>query len=94
MCDILRGHPNKKTKYEHLQPIGFGFVRTSIMSSKGHKIHILFDTGATGSFIDAKYTKYLSVQESTKCMWNTGNGPIKSSKIVTTQVILPELYHK
>ena len=64
------------------------------MSSKGHKIHILFDTGATGSFIDAKYTKYLSVQEGTKCMWNTGNGPIKSSKIVTTQFVLPELYHE
>ena len=64
------------------------------MSSKGHKIRILFDTGATGSFIDAKYTKYLSVQEGTKCTWNTGNSPIKSSKIVTTQFVLPELYHE
>ena len=57
-------------------------------------VRILFDTGATGSFVEAKLVKNLRVKTTRKSPWNTGNGTMHTNRITTTNLILPELYHE
>ena len=89
----LIGHPQKKPKRDHTRPTGFGLLRVS-KGQKARMVRILFDSGATGSFIDKQHTKRLRVQNTTQNIWQTGNGKVSTCKKVKTHLILPELYHE
>ena len=57
-------------------------------------VRILFDSGTTGSFVEAQLTKKLRVKMTKMSSWMTGNGSIATNQKVTTDLILPELYHE
>ncbi len=67
-----------------------------LRTSKGNKsrpVRILFDSGATGSFIKKHLAKKLRVKTTPSTVWNTGNGELKTSARVKTHLVLSELYH-
>ena len=61
----LIGRPQKKPKRDHTRPTGFGLLRVS-KGQKARMVRILFDSGATGSFIDKQHTKRLRVRNTTQ----------------------------
>ena len=89
----LIGCPQNKPKRDHTRPTGFGLLRVS-KGQKARMVRILFDSGATGSFIDKQHTKRLRVRNTTQNIWQTGNGKVSTCKKVKTHLILPELYHE
>ena len=97
MLGRLRGHitstenTRKKSKIAHLKPIAFGVLRTS-KGSKCKSIKILFDTGATGSFLEEKLAKKLRVKNVAATTFKTGNGPVSTTKKTKTRLIMPELH--
>ena len=60
--------------------------------NRPRNIRVLFDTGATGSFIRGKLTRQLRVRQKSPSVWKTGNGPLTTSKQAVVQFLLPELY--
>lgn len=90
--NVLAGRSNKKQKVQHQHPIAFGIMRVS-KGTKRKAIRILLDSGATGSFIVERLTTKLRVKNTTASVWKTGNGDVKTSKMVKTHFMLPELYH-
>jgi hypothetical protein len=66
-------------------------LRTSL-GNKTRQIRVLFDSGATGSFVREKFTRKLRVKQISPETWKTGNGLLTTSKQVKTHFTLPELY--
>ena len=59
---------------------------------KKRDVRILFDSGATGSFMSEEHARKLRVKNTSAAVWKTGNSNIKTDKKVKTHFILPELY--
>ena len=84
------GHPSnalKRIKRKHEHPIPFGVLRTS-KGKKTRDVRMLFDSGATGSFMSEEHARKLRVKNTSAAVWKTGNGNIKTDKKVKTHFIL------
>jgi hypothetical protein len=77
---------------ERQHPIAFGILRTS-KGSKQKEIHILFDSGATSSFLSERYASKLRVKNTVPSVWKTGNGSIETCTKAKIQFVLPKLYN-
>jgi hypothetical protein len=72
-------------------PIAFGDLKTN----KGQhpiSIKILFDSGATSSFLHEKHAKKLRTKTTVGSSWRTGNGTVQTNTITLARIVLPELY--
>ena len=54
-------NPLKRIKLKHEHPIAFGVLRTS-KGKKTRDVRILFDSGATGSFMSEEHARKLRVK--------------------------------
>jgi hypothetical protein len=77
---------------ERQHPIAFGILRTS-KGNKQKEIRILFDSGATSSFLSERYASKLRVKNTVPSVWKTGNGSIETYTKAKIQFVLPELYN-
>jgi hypothetical protein len=89
------GHTNQpatesKDKQQH--PIAYGILRTS-KGNKQKEIRILFDSGATSSFLSERLATKLRVKNTAASVWKTGNGSIETYRKTKTHFVLPELYN-
>ena len=80
----------KRIKRKHEHPIAFGVLQTN-KGKKKRNVPILFDSGATRSFMSEEHARKLRVKNTSAAVWKTGNGNIKTDKKVKTHFILPEL---
>ena len=77
-------------KQQH--PIAFGILRIS-KGNEQKEIRILFDSGATSSFLSERFASKLRVKNTATSVWKTGNGSIETCKTTETHFVLPELYN-
>jgi hypothetical protein len=85
-------HTTTETIIQQQQPIAFGILRTS-KGNKQEEIRILFDSGATSSFLCERLASKLHVKNTTPSVWKTGNGSIETYTYTKTHFVLPELYN-
>ena len=85
-------HSSTEKIVEQQHPIAFGILRTS-KGNKQKEIRILFDSGATSSFLSERFASKLRVKNTAASVWKTGNGSIETYKKTKTQFVLPELYN-
>jgi hypothetical protein len=67
-----------------------------LRTSKGNKqkeIRILFNSGATSSFLSERLATKLRVKNTAASVWKTGNGSIETYRKTKTHFVLPKLYN-
>ena len=93
MFSSLRGQgKNKKIKTQHLSPILFGRLRTSLGTSKGSTIRILLDSGASRTIIYKPLVKRLRLKRDDATTWATVAGSFQTNETCKIQFSLPELW--
>jgi hypothetical protein len=89
----VRAHdknPAKRQKHDHLAPITFGRVQTTLGKPKTNGIKILLDTGSTKTHIKKEYVKKLRLKKDKTATWTTAAGSVATNEKCTIQFILPE----
>ena len=93
MFSSLRGQgKNKKIKTQHLSPILFGRLRTSLGTSKGSTIRVLLDSGASRTIIYKPLVKRLRLKRDDATTWATVAGSFQTNETCKIQFSLPELW--
>ena len=64
-------NPLKRIKLKHEHLIAFGVLRTN-KGKKTRDVRILFDSGATGSFMSEEHARKLRVKNTPATVWKTG----------------------
>ena len=67
-----------------------------MQTSKGNEqqeIRILFDSGATSSFLNERFASKLRVKNTAISVWKTGKGSIETYRKTKIHFVLPELYN-
>ena len=84
-------NPAKRQKIDHLAPITFGRIQTTLGHSKTLGIKILFDTGSTESHVKKAFVKKLRLRKDVSTTWTTAAGPISTSEKCKV-LCLPEFF--
>jgi len=82
----------KRRKVDHLAPIVFGRVQTTLGNAKTTGIKILLDTGSTQSHIKRDFVTNLRLRKESAAIWNTAAGHISTNEKCKLQFSLPEFY--
>ena len=94
IASLVRGHRTKRVKKEHLRPVAFVRLNTSLGKPKPVTIRALIDSGAAGTMIAQSFTKKLRMKKDPEgaTTWSTPAGPMTTNKKVRCQFTLPELH--
>ena len=90
----LAGHSTKRLKADHLKPIVFVLLRTSLGQPKPKMIRALLDTGATKTIVSEHLVTKLRVQKDQVIQWSTAAGTLITNQKVKLQFVIPELHDK
>jgi len=81
----------KRQKIDHLKPISFGRLQTTLGKSNTTGIKILFDSGSTASHVKRDKIKKLRVKKEKPQNWNTAAGQVSTNERCRVLFSLPEL---
>jgi hypothetical protein len=70
----------KRQKIDHLTPITFGRIQTTLGRTKMAGIKILLDTGSTKSHIKRAFVTKLRLHKDSAATWNTAAGHISTNE--------------
>ena len=79
----IQTNPNKlakRQKIDHLAPITFGRIQTTLGHTKTLGIKILLDTGSTESHVKRTFVTKLRLQQDLAATWNTAAGQISTTE--------------
>ena len=82
----------KRQKIDHLTPITFGRIQTTLGRTKTAGIKILLDTGSTKSHIKRAFVEKLRLHKDSAATWNTAAGYISTNEKCKLQFALPEFF--
>jgi hypothetical protein len=85
-------NPAKRQKFDHLAPITFGRIQTTLGHSKTLGIKILLDTGSTESHVKKAFVKKLRLHKDLPATWNMAAGQISMTEKCKLQFALPEFF--
>jgi hypothetical protein len=85
-------NPAKRQKIDHLAPITFGRIQTTLGHSKTLGIKILLDTGSTESHVKKVFVKKLRLHENLPATWSTAAGQISTIEKCKLRFALPEFF--
>ena len=85
-------NPSKRQKIDHLAPIAFGRIQTTLGRTKTLGIKILLDTGSTESHVKRTFVKKLRLQNDSAAVWNTAAGRIATNEKCKLRFALPEFF--
>ena len=68
--DLRMSRPKKKQKFKHIAPVLIGSIKRTLGKNKCEPIHILLDSGTTGSIILHQYVWKLCTRQSQKTVEN------------------------
>ena len=83
--------PEKKIKIDHITPILFGEINTSLGKDNYNHVKILLDSGASSDIICQKFVKKLRQKDSLQTEWNTIAGKFITDKQCNVTFKLSEL---
>ena len=75
-----KNNPTKRQKIDHLAPLAFGRIQTTLGHTKTSGIKILLDTGSTESHVKRTFVKKLRLQNDSAAVWNTAAGRISTNE--------------
>jgi hypothetical protein len=70
----------KRQKTDHVAPISFGRLQTTLGQAKTEGIRILFDTGSSKSHVKRQCIKKLRLKRDSSATWMTAAGPINTTE--------------
>jgi hypothetical protein len=85
-------NPTKRQKIDHLAPIAFGRIQTTLGRTKTSGIKILLDTGSTESHVKRTFVRKLRLQNDSAAVWNTAAGRISTNEKCKLRFALPEFF--
>jgi hypothetical protein len=91
----IQTNPNnlaKRQKIDHLAPIAFGRIQTTLGHSKTLGIKILLDTGSTESHVKRAFVTKLRLHKDLAATWNTAAGQISTTEKCKLRFALPEFF--
>jgi hypothetical protein len=91
----IQTNPNKlakRQKIDHLAPITFGRIQTTLGHTKTLGIKILLDTGSTESHVKRTFVTKLRLQQDLAATWNTAAGQISTTEKCKLRFALPEFF--
>ena len=99
LAECIQSQRNKRRRMGHsekdLRPMTFVRFNTRLGKPKPITVKCLLDSGASGSLINAKFTKKLRVKRaSTTAVWSTPAGEMSTSTMVNGMFTIPELQEK
>ncbi len=83
-------HAHKRQKTQHIAPITFGRLQVTLGKPKTQSIKVLFDTGASNTFVKKEHVKKLRMKTSSPTGWNTAAGKVSSTHTCYVNFSLPE----
>ena len=87
----LNKQPKKRIKTDHLAPITFGRLNTSLGTPKPKSIKILCNSGGSATILKSSLAKKLRRKDSKEIKWSTLAGEVTTTKVAKVQFSLPEL---
>jgi hypothetical protein len=82
----------KRQKTDHVAPISFGRLQTTLGQAKTEGIRILFDTGSSKSHVKRQRVKKLRLKRDSSATWMTAAGPINTTEKCKLNFSLPEFH--